>query len=59
MPVARRSSRTSVGIAAVVGVAGLLAASVAQDGGTLLTHGADSVFLAGVAPRELSLSDLI
>jgi len=37
----------------------LLEGAVAQDGGALLTYGTDSVFLAGVAPAALSLTDLL
>ncbi|MBR0653423.1 calcium-binding protein [Roseomonas terrae] len=37
----------------------MLDAALAQDGGLLLAYGADSVFLAGIAPGALSLSDLI
>lgn len=43
----------------VAQIEAMLASSIAQDGGTLLTHGADSVFLVGLAPGDLSLSDLI
>jgi Ca2+-binding RTX toxin-like protein len=35
----------------------ILDAATAEEGGTLLTHGGDSVFLAGIAPETLSLSD--
>ncbi|MEO3475135.1 hypothetical protein AAFN86_24960 [Roseomonas sp. CAU 1739] len=41
----------------VAQIEAMLDAAMAQDGGTLLTHGSDSVLLAGIAPGDLSLSD--
>lgn len=43
----------------VAQIMAMLDAAEEQAGGTLLVQGSDSVFLAGVLPAELSLSDLV